>query len=419
MTHMFTKRLTGVIIVLLILIAPLLFSSVASGGRVSDIELFEDPTNQRVELTYTTTLESIDSISISPNINFIYDFTNNIVEIKFLEFLTYETTYTISIDTTDSRGKTSEQMIDFTTSDITLFHLLRDEDGVDQIFQADVGGESEVVFSADRIITYAVGKSDLAIITEESDGTLEASFKNNTVTLPADTSRVRSFEGAQDNDQFLLVIQLEDSSHRSFMLTESDFIEILNDTVIYAQFAADQKSIIYQDSERNMFIIDNELQESPVSIGTIDELVQVLANGSGFFVKQDGAYTTIDAIAGSIFVAPESAQTAAQAVSFNDQTGYYGVEPNYTDRTLNYDIVIIENTGTSEVMDTLDDDIFIYDVLISPNNQYLFTSQSSAPVVFDNIDPHWQPQDSPVTTVRDSSGQIVETLSGSLIRWRL
>ncbi len=422
---------------LLALLSIALSISVTIGDpRISFTDLDENLINQSYTMHFSTTIKDQPTdVSIQPAIEKTVRYDNNKVIINFLEPLDYGTTYTLSLNVEDTRNKSGQIRSDFTTSTPSAYYLNRDESGSDLLRELNLSNSKnesqtdKIIFSHDTIIDYALSKSSIAVITDETDQQnmliLHGSTQE-TIILPED-SIIRDIDGSLTKNSYILALaNTQDylTTLWEYSVADNKFKILKNDSgepvqTTEAQYAPDGTSVIYLDQNRTLLLDNFSDNRTAINFGSFDSLRRLLPNERAVFGYRKNKPTTLLAIDGSEVAPPKSSELSAQALLTQDLKTYLYLKQVYDDSSDSLQQQLVSFTDQERLLTSVNlKNSLILELYLSPNDQYILIEKSTQPVIFDNNTPNAKPKNVFTEIMVRDQDQIVMTIEGFNIKWR-
>jgi hypothetical protein len=403
----FLRGFRAVVAVLVLAVGGLTAATVAKGPRVASLEVSTDGVVERdggrvrVHLDQAVEPDALDRVTVTPDAPHTAELEGGVLTLTFAETLRYATTYEIGIDDARSAatGSAADLAASFTTKDPDLFTLDRTADDPSQPDAVRVrplsGGDTRVLFTADRIQDYAVVGPVLVVVTLEPDDT------NLVRTLTLDTGSegviplpgpgtVRELHASPEKGVLGWTFSGEtptgplDRALYSYDLTDQkgEAVPVLgfDGGPLRATdwlFVPGTTSVVTHSLDDTVLLVDLLTPGSISPLGQHAELRGFVPGANRLVVADPDSGSLIDLADGSVerlALPPADVGPTASPVQILllDSGSYVELEAEYSAETgrAQYSVVRVDASGTSEVFRTSPTGR-IRSICLSPNGQYL------------------------------------------------
>ncbi len=458
----FRRALAGTLVVLGAAGLALAVTSVLQGPKLTTAAV--DPiaatelTGQRVVLELNQPIERVDGdLAVEPDLDATLSFDDDLLVVEFADPLPYATEVSVSIDGVVGTSQPNAGTIShrFTTADADLLTLVRNSPAgePDQLVRTSVGDPTtrEVLLEAPVLEQFARAGDVIAATAVEDDGTNSlwlavdgADDEPAPVTLPtagvvrslgASTthpliaftldSGTRTAEGADDAYRSaLFAIDVSGGAVEAVPVTGPSG-EVLQATEWW--FVPGTASLVVQDFDGALLLVDPLTGAAPVALGAHDELRGVLPGSRTVVAADPDGGTLIDLETGES--APNDLPVAdlpdgaypGRVVQLDADGAYLmqvllpTVADDGTTRATTL-VIRVDDTGTSVLYST-DESSRLLDFCVSPNGRLLATETAQADAASDRY-PNLPSSVDRLTTVVDvATGELVLTQAGGSSDW--
>jgi hypothetical protein len=448
----FTRSFVWLVGVLVVLCGVLVVVGYLQGPKLADAQLdtasaIEQP-NQQLRLFVNQAVEEVtpDQVTVTPAMDVSVSTSGDVIAIQFAAPLLYNTTYAVEVAGVRSTSVPQPSTIDytFTTPSPTLYYLDRGE-SVDEIVSTGLtGSDRGVVFTGERIESFAVTGQVLVVSSLNPDNTNRLELVSladgavESIRLPeegaitdlaaTDVGSVVGFTftpSVRDPNDVLggrrvLLLPLESGRELSTVgdlggdpLPVTDW-----------RFIPGTTSLVVQGIEQTVFVVDSAPGSIPTPLGRFTELVSVSRDGT--------TLTARDALGGVFVNLGDAATTRFEPSLISGGMPFLGQVEVLANGEVIEKAALQTTDGKFAVVVAVDDGTegrILYQTptlagsiehfTVSPNGQYV--AIEVVPVVEDAVSdgyPH-NPRSTTITTVivEIASGLIVRSVEGLGLIW--
>ncbi|MEF3405433.1 Ig-like domain-containing protein [Agromyces sp. CCNWLW203] len=456
----FARRLGGSIAVLALAAGGFAFANVAQGPRLNDAQLDAKRTTvlagQKLTLEVNQPVASIDEdgIVVEPEAAVTAEIDDRAITLTFDAPLDHSTDYTVSVPGVVGAVQPTPATLEyeFTTPGAELYTLNRrsDQGEPDAVQRRPLdGGDPEIVFEAPRIQEFAHAGDLLLAVTIEEDGSnllfvsdmrqgepqqfgiprgatirdLAVSTTNPLAALVLSSPEV---DGVRDFDNELIAIDL--STNGGMELVPVLGLNGEKSRVSSWMFVPGTTSVVVQDFEQSVFVVDVIGKQQPSPLGVHTELRGFVPGTAQLIVADpdrgvrfdltDGSATTLELasadIADHVYPGPITV--------LDGQSRYLISLVAATvegDRNVRSSILAeVDDTGEMrEVFAPADSASLIREYCVSPNGQYAAVTQSPEPGTIDGYRENPGFTDLMTTVVEIRAGRTVASSVGGHSEW--
>lgn len=456
----FARRLAGSIAVLALAVGGFAFANIAQGPRLNDAKLDAQRTTvlagQKLTLEVNQPVASIDEagIEVEPAAAVTAEIDDRTITLTFDVPLAHATDYTVRVPGVVGAVQPTPSTLDyeFTTPGADLYTLTRrsDRGELDAVQRKPLdGGDPETVFEAPRIQEFAHAGDLLLAVTIEDDGSnllfvtdmrqgepqqfgiprgasirdLAVSTTNPLAALVLSSPEVG---GVRDFDNELIAIDL--STNGGMELLPVLGLDGEKSHVSSWMFVPGTTSVVVQDFEQSVFVVDvvAEQQASPLGVHTelrgfvpgTAQLVVADPDRGVRFDLADGSSTTLELasadLADHVYPGP---------ITMLDGRSRYLISLVAAtvegDRNVRTSVLAeVDDDGElREVFAPADSASLIREYCVSPNGQYAAVTQSPEPGSIDGYAENSGFTDSMTTVVEIATGATVMSSVGGFSEW--
>lgn len=403
----FTRVFWSATAALVLAVGGLTAATVSKGPRVASLEVSTDGIVERdggrvrLHLDQAVEPDALKRVTVTPDAPHTAELDGGLLTLTFAQTLRYATTYEIGIDDARSvaTGSTADLTASFTTKNPDLFTLDRTADDPSQPDTIRVrplsGGDTRVLFTADRIQDYAVVGPVLVVVTIEPDDT------NRVRTLTLDTGSegiiplpgpgtVRELHASPEKGVLGWTFSGQtptgplDRALYSYDLTDQkgEAVPVLgiDGRPLRARdwlFVPGTTSVVTHSLDDTVLLVDLLTPGSISPLGQHAELRGFVPGANRLVVADPESGSLINLADGSVeTLALPPAEVGASAspvqVLLLDSGSYVELEAEYSSETgaTQYSVVRVDASGTSEIFRTSPTGR-IRGICLSPNGQYL------------------------------------------------
>lgn len=456
----FARRLAGSIAVLALTAGWFAFANISQGPRLNDAQLDVQRTTvlagQKLTLEVNQSVASLDEagIVIEPEADVTAEIDDRTITLTFDAPLAHATDYTVRVPGVVGAVQPTPATLEyeFTTPGADLYTLNRRSDrGEPDVVQRKPldGGEPETVFEAPRIQEFAHAGDLLLAVTIEDDGSnllfvtdmrqgepqqfgiprgasirdLAVSTTNPLAALVLSSPEI---DGVRDFDSELIAIDL--STNGGMELLPVLGLDGEKSNVSSWMFVPGTTSVVVQDFEQSVFVVDVIAKQQPSPLGVHTELRGFVPGTTQLIVADPDRGVRFDLADGS--------STTLELVSADIADHVYPGPITVLDGHSRYLISLVaatvegdRNVRTS-VLAEVDDDgelrvVFapadeaslIREYCVSPNAQYVAVAQSPEPGSVDGYAENPGYSEMMTTVVEIATGATVASSVGGFSEW--
>lgn len=394
-----------------------------------------------------------DQVSVTPAADFSVSTQSDIISIVFEQRLHYGADYVVEIDGVTSlyQNQPSTLRYEFSTTAAPVFYLDRAEPATgdsDNIMTAQLGsdamGERSSVYSAQRILDFAVVGQVVAVVTELEDKSHHLALVSLTdgavenVTLPS-AGAIDELQGSsglalgfrftsagdalqREFSKTLMFIDLE-GSHVPQPLSGLDGAPL---RVTDWRFMPDGITVMALSDDQSLLQVDPTGKSTTLPLGTWEGLDGVSGDGSTLIVRD--IYDTIILSLADGSEQPFGPTPVGGEIPFGGQVELLGNGPQRVQKISLYDydsgvfsskIVVDDGTESRVVYESVSGKGSIDDFSVSPNGQ--FVAVETVPDVSQMVSDAYYPfaRATSITTVivELATGRAVAEVPGFAVDW--
>lgn len=403
----FTRIFWAATAVLVLAVGGLTAATIAKGPRVASLEVSTDGIVERdggrvrLHLDQAVEPDALERVTVTPDAPHTAELDGGLLTLTFAQTLRYATTYEIGIDSARSAatGSSADLTASFTTKNPDLFTLDRTADDPSQPDAIRVrplsGGETRVLFTADRIQDYTVVGPVLVVVTIEPDDTNRVrtltldTGSEGTIPLPG-PGTVRELHASPEKGVLGWTFSGQtptgplDRALYSYDLTDQkgEAVPVLgiDGGPLRARdwlFVPGTTSVVTHSLDDTVLLLDLLTPGSVSPLGQHAELRGFVPGANRLVVADPDSGSLIDLADGSVeTLALPPAEVGATAspvqVLLLDSDSYVELEAEYSPETgaTQYSVVRVDASGTAEIFRTSPTGR-IRGICLSPNGQYL------------------------------------------------
>ncbi|NQX17523.1 hypothetical protein [Rathayibacter sp. VKM Ac-2857] len=406
--------------VLVLAVGGLTAATIGKGPRVASLEVStsgvveRDGGRARVHLDQTIEPDALDRVRVTPETPHTAELEGGVLTVTFDDTLRYATEYEIAIDDAQgtATGAESDLSAAFTTKDPDLFTLDRTAEDPAQPDAIRVrplsGGDTRVLYTADRIQDYAVVGPVLVVVTlEPDDTTLIRTLTLDTgsegvIPLPG-PGVVRELHASPEKgvlgwtftgsaptgplDRALYAYDLTDQKAEAVPITGIDGGPL---RATDWMFVPGTTSVVTHSLDDTVLLVDLLTPGTISPLGQHAELRGFVPGANRLVVADPDSGSVIDLADGSVETldlppADVGPATSPVQLLLLDSSSYLELEADYSPETgtAQYSVVRVDASGTTEIFRTSPTGR-IRGVCLSPNGQFAAVEAVSAEGVPDD-----------------------------------
>jgi hypothetical protein len=432
MSTNFKKRIYIFIVLLSALIVFFILLVQLSGPRIRNTALTQESNKQRLVITFNTDIETIDEITIKPSIPFTYNHDTFQLFVNFDKPLKYNTSYTVFLQTTDTRNKSSLQEAKFSTINPNFYYLSRSEVGNDSIVRANIdSNEEKTMYQSESILLYDFTSNSMMIVQKENGTQNTIIVMDNrpqSLSIP-DGHNIDSLDASAVLNKYLLTLLDTNTYKKSvweYSVPDQRLSPVLDDQsrqIIGSEalYAPDGKSIFYTNETRSLVLLSSDSSQPPINIGSFDAINTILPNEKGVYGLKNNSLITILSADGSEMVAPDSVQNASLSQQLNSLVDYVYIEQRLDSNRLhlNQELISLIDSKLNLLRVSPNKERLILKTLLSPNDEFVLTEEAVQPVIYDGIYPNGKPKNGFTNITDVKTGTVVKSIQGYDVKWDL
>lgn len=303
-TSRFGRTFTALVVVLVTLCGVFVALGYLQGPKLTDAQLSGQ--ELRLFANQPVSVVTAEQVTVSPDARVSVTTTGDVIAVQFIDPLNYATDYVVRVDGVRSLALPQPGTLEygFTTASAALYYLDRSEFADDIVRTSLTDTERTVVFSADRILDFAVVGSVLAVVSlDVNDATLLqlVSLTDGAVeTIPLPEAGVVS-DLQVSSVGFLLGVVFTPTSAIDEPLGGRELLVLdLNAgrtftpvagldgkplTVADWGFVPGGTSLVAQGVEQTLLLVDAAASGIPTPLGQFSELVSFSNDGATMVVR--------------------------------------------------------------------------------------------------------------------------------------